>query len=107
MPRMKRLTRAVEDYHVVKPIHIHRDRFEDFTGPAVEKLAEYEATGLTPTEVQAKLEELTYIRTEREALYHDLKKQENEISALKSEREYFRSRAEFFREVAGRNKSAI
>lgn len=97
---MKRFTRWRDDYRIICPKHMQRDYKGDFTGPVVEKLAAYEDTELTPSQVIVLQEETKALRTElalREARMEEL---EFMLASAKSEREYFRSRAEFFQEVA-------
>lgn len=50
---MKRYTFFTDDYPVVTGDHCWEDQNEDYCGPAIERLAEYEATGLMPAEVAA------------------------------------------------------
>lgn len=48
---MKRFAFFTDDYPVVDSNACHEDQNENYTGPAIEQLAEYEATGLPPAEV--------------------------------------------------------
>lgn len=50
---MKRYTSFTDDYPVVDCDHCYEDQNENYCGPAIERLAEYEATGLMPVEVAA------------------------------------------------------
>jgi hypothetical protein len=50
---IKRYTSFTDDYPVVSSDHCWEDQNEDYCGPAIERLAEYEATGLMPAEVAA------------------------------------------------------
>lgn len=50
---MKRYTFFTDDYPVVTCDHCYEDQNENYCGPAIERLAEYEATGLMPAEVAA------------------------------------------------------
>lgn len=50
---MKRYTSFTDDYPVVTSDHCWEDQNEDYCGPAIERLAEYESTGLMPAEVAA------------------------------------------------------
>lgn len=102
MARMKRFTKLQkrEDYHVTNPKNIRRDYREDFTGPAVEQLAAYEDTGLTPTQVLSLLGERDFLLTEIGMLKIEAETLRSRLASTESEREYFRSRAEFFREMA-------
>lgn len=79
MAKNKRFTFFTDDYPAVTCVSCYEDQNENYTGPAIERLAEYEATGLMPAEVAALIQELKY---------------------AKHQWEYFRSRSEFFREVA-------
>lgn len=49
----KRYTFFTDDYPVVTCDHCYEDQNENYCGPAIERLAEYEATGLMPAEVAA------------------------------------------------------
>ena len=61
---MKRYTFFTDDYPVVTCEHCYEDQNENYTGPAIDRLAEYEATGLIPAEVDALLYQLKHIRRE-------------------------------------------
>lgn len=50
---MERFTFFTDDYPVVTCKHCYEDQNENYCGPAIERLAEYEATGLMPAEVAA------------------------------------------------------
>lgn len=100
MARKKlRYAKAFEDYHVVDPKYVHRDRFGHFTGPAIEKLAEYEATGMTPGQVSLIQKEVQALRNKCGLLESQVGTLEDELLLAKCDREYFRSRATFLREV--------
>ena len=73
----------------------------DFTGPAVAQLAAYEDTDLTPAQVVALQKEALELQMEVDRMSVLMEDMETRLAAVKSEREYFRSRAEFFRELAG------
>lgn len=75
----KRYTFFTDDYPAVTRVSCYEDQNENYTGPAIERLAEYEAVGLMPAEVAALKQQLKHAETQWR---------------------YFRSRAEFFREVA-------
>lgn len=79
MANKKRFTFFTDDYPAVTCTSCYEDQNENYTGPAIERLAEYEATGLMPAEVAALIQELKH---------------------AKQQWEYHRSRAAFFREVA-------
>ena len=107
MARMKRYTRLRGDHRAIYSKELSRDEKGDFIGPAVDRLAAYEDTGMSPPEVIARMRELIYTAVERDKLLQRVKDLESDVAATKSEREYFRSRAEFFRELAeNREKSA-
>jgi hypothetical protein len=59
---MKRYTSFTDDYPVVTSDHCWEDQNEDYCGPAIERLAEYEATGLMPAEVAALQYQLRHAR---------------------------------------------
>ena len=59
---MKRYTFFTDDYPVVTCNHCYEDQNENYTGPAIDRLAEYEATGLMPAEVAALQYQLKHIR---------------------------------------------
>lgn len=99
--RVKRYTRIFEDCYVVSPNNLRRNRLDDFVGPAVEKLAEYEDTDLTPTQVAMMQKEVQLLRSRCDMLNCRVEELEADLASTRSEREYFRSRAEFFQEVAG------
>lgn len=61
---MKRYTFFTDDYPVVTCDHCYEDQNENYCGPAIEKLAEYEATGLEPAEVAALQWQLRYYKRE-------------------------------------------
>lgn len=103
MPRrMKRFTRWRDDYRIIFPKHMQRDYKGDFTGPAVAQLAAYEDTELTPAQVVALQKEAAELRTEVAFQDVQIEALELKLANTRSEREYFRSRAEFFREIAER-----
>lgn len=79
MANKKRYTFFTDDYPAVTCDSCYEDQNENYTGPAIERLAEYEATGLMPAEVAALMQELKH---------------------AKRQWKYFLSRANFFREVA-------
>lgn len=79
MANKKRFTFFTDDYPAVTRTSCYEDQNENYTGPAIERLAEYEATGLMPAEVAALIQELKH---------------------AKQQWEYHRSRAAFFWEVA-------
>lgn len=98
--RVKRYTRLRDNYHVICQKQLRRDPKGDFTGPAAEQLAAYEETGLTPAQVRMQQGELCCLLSERDFLHDRIKALETDIASTRSEREYFRSRAEFFCEMA-------
>lgn len=101
MPRrMKRFTRWRDDYRIICPKHMQRDYKGDFTGPAVAQLAAYEDTELTPAQVVALQKEALELLMEVGRMGVLMEDMETRLAATKSEREYFRSRAEFFQEMA-------
>lgn len=100
MARMRRFTRWREDHRVITARTLSRDYKGDFIGKAVDQLAAYEDTGLTPTQVRVQQGELCCLYEERERLLLRIEDLEEEVMAARSEREYFRSRAEFFQEMA-------
>lgn len=59
---MKRYTFFTDDYPVVTCDHCYEDQNENCCGPAIERLAEYEATGLMPAEVAALQYQLRHAR---------------------------------------------
>lgn len=63
---MKRYTFFTDDYPVVTCKHCYEDQNENYTGPAIDRLAEYEATGLMPAEVAALQYQLKHIRREQD-----------------------------------------
>lgn len=97
---MKRFTRWRKDHRVISSKNITRDEKGDYTGPAVYQLAAYEDTELTPTQVRMQKDELCCLYEERDRLLLRIEDLEAEVMVAKSEREYFRSRAEFFQEMA-------
>lgn len=101
MARMRRFTRWRDDHRVITAKTLSRDYKGDFIGKAVDQLAAYEDTGLTPTQVKTQQGELCCLYEERERLLLRIEDLEAEVMNARSEREYFRSRAEFFREMAG------
>lgn len=68
-----------DDYPVVNCNHCYEDQNENYTGPAIERLAEYEATGLMPAQVASLQVQLKHATEQWR---------------------YHQSRSEFFREVA-------
>lgn len=50
---MKKYTSFTDDYPVVTGDHCWEDQNENYCGPAIDRLAEYEATNLMPAEVAA------------------------------------------------------
>ena len=98
--RMKRFTRWRDDHRVTSPKNITRDEKGDYTGPAVYQLAAYEDTGLTPTQVLSLMGEREALLTEIGMLEIQVESLESRAVRTESEREYFRSRAEFFQEMA-------
>lgn len=101
MPRrMKRFTRWRDDYRIICPKHMQRDYKGDFTGPAVAQLAAYEDTELSPAQVVALQKEAAALQTEVDMITVLMEDMEKRLAAAKSEREYFRSRAEFFQVMA-------
>lgn len=98
--RMRRYTHSREDHSIVYQKHFRRDEKGLLVGPAVEQLAAYEDSGLTPGQVTAMQKELNNTKSEREILLRRVKELEKDNAVLRSEREYFRSRAEFFQEMA-------
>ena len=66
----------------------------------MDQLAAYEDTGLTPTQVKMQQGELCCLYEERDRLLLRIEDLESEVMIARSEREYFRSRAEFFQEMA-------
>lgn len=101
MARKKRFTRWRDDYRIICPKHMQRDYKGDFTGPAVAQLAAYEDTELTPAQVVALQKEVLELQMEVDMMTVQMEDMETRLAAAKSDREYFRSRAEFFRELAG------
>lgn len=97
---MKRFTRRRDDHRVITAKTLSRDYKGDFIGKAVDQLAAYEDTGLTPTQVRIQQDELCDLFEERSRLLLRIEDLEAEVMIVKSEREYFRSRAEFFQEMA-------
>lgn len=97
--RKKRYALVFEDYHVVHPNYIRRNHLGDFTGPAIEQLAAYEATELTPSQTALMQKEVQLLQTKVGSMEHQVETLEAELMIARSEREYFRSRAEFLQEV--------
>ena len=97
---MRRFTRCRDDHRVITAKTLSRDYKGDFIGKAVDQLAAYEDTGLTPTQVRMQQGELCCMHEERDRLLLRIEDLEAEVMIVKSEREYFRSRAEFFQEMA-------
>lgn len=60
---MKRYTFFTDDYPVVTCDHCYEDQNENYCGPAIKRLAEYEATGLMPAEVAALQYQLRHARS--------------------------------------------
>ena len=58
----KRFTFFTDDYPAVTCDSCYEDQNEYYTGPAIDRLAEYEATGLMPAEVAALAQELKYAK---------------------------------------------
>lgn len=58
----KRFTFFTDDYPAVTCDSCYEDQNENYTGPAIDRLAEYEATGLMPAEVAALTQELKYAK---------------------------------------------
>ena len=56
---MRRFTRCRDDHRVITAKTLSRDYKGDFIGKAVDQLAAYEDTGLTPTQVKMQQGELT------------------------------------------------
>lgn len=100
MARMRRFTRWRDDHRVITAKTLSRDYKGDFIGKAVDQLAAYEDTGLTPTQVKTQQGELCCLFEERSRLLLRIEDLEAELMTAKSEREYFRSRAKFFQEMA-------
>lgn len=100
MARMKRFTRWRNDHRVITAKTLSRDYKGDFIGKAVDQLAAYEDTGLTPTQIQMQQGELCCLYEERARLLLRIEDLEAEVMIARSEREYFRSRVEFFQEMA-------
>lgn len=69
MARMKRYTRLRGDHRAIYSKELSRDEKGDFIGPAVDRLAAYEDTGMSPPEVIARMRELIYTAGEREINY--------------------------------------
>lgn len=59
---MERFTFFTDDYPAVTCDSCYEDQNENYTGPAIDRLAEYEATGLMPAEVAALTQELKYAK---------------------------------------------
>jgi len=104
MARMKRYTRWRGEDRVIAPKELSRSFKGEFTGPAAEQLAAYEDSGLTPAQVRLQAGELCRLQVKHDELQARVEELEGHIAAVTSEREYFRSRAEFFRELAGERK---
>ena len=100
MARMKRLTRSRKDHRVITSPNITRDEKGDYVGPAVNQLAAYEETGLTPTQVLSLIGEREALLTEIGMLEVQVESLQYRVDRTESEREYFRSRAEFFQEMS-------
>ena len=100
MARMRRFTRWRDDHRVITAKTLSRDYKGDFIGKAVDQLAAYEDTGLTPMQVKMQQGELCCLFEERDRLLLRIEDLEAELMLAKSEREYFRSRAKFFQEMA-------
>ena len=62
MANKKRFTFFTDDYPAVTCDSCYEDQNEYYTGPAIDRLAEYEATGLMPAEVAALAQELKYAK---------------------------------------------
>ena len=62
MVNKKRFTFFTDDYPAVTCDSCYEDQNENYTGPAIDRLAEYEATGLMPAEVAALIQELKYAK---------------------------------------------
>ena len=105
MARMKRYTRWRGEDRVIAPKELSRGEKGEFAGPAAEQLAAYEDSGLTPAQVRLQAGELCRLQAENDELLGCVVELEGRIAAIKSEREYFRSRAEFFRELAERRNN--
>ena len=58
----KRFTFFTDDYPAVTCDSCYEDQNEYYTGPAIDRLAEYEGTGLMPAEVAALKQELKYAK---------------------------------------------
>lgn len=104
--RVKRYTRLRKDRYFTCKNYIRQDNRDEYFGPAIDRLAEYEDTGLTPGQVNTLQKEAQRLRTEVDLLVSQVEDLEDNLSRTMSEREYFRSRAEFFREMAGRGKES-
>lgn len=65
---MKRYTFFTDDYPVVTCNHCYEDQNENYTGPAIDRLAEYESTGLMPAEVAALQYQLKHVRRTLDAV---------------------------------------
>ena len=59
---MERFTFFTDDYPAVTCDSCYEDQNENYTGPAIDRLAEYEATGLMPAEVATLIQELKYAK---------------------------------------------
>lgn len=62
MANKKRFTFFTDDYPAVTCDSCYEDQNEYYTGPAIDRLAEYEATGLMPAEVAALTQELKHAK---------------------------------------------
>lgn len=62
MKNKRRYTFFTDGYPVVTCISCYEDQYENYKGPAIERLAEYEATGLIPEEIAALIKELQHAK---------------------------------------------
>ena len=99
MARMKRFTRGRKDHRVISTKYITREDNGDYSGPAVNQLAAYECTDLTPTQVLLLLGEKEALLMKIGTLEVQVETLQFRLERTESEREYFRSRAEFFQEM--------
>lgn len=83
---MERFTFFTDDYPAVTCDSCYEDQNENYTGPAIDRLAEYEATGLMPAEVATLIQELKYAkqqcREERRWIPVTERLPENEVDVL-------------------------
>ena len=96
---MKRFTYRRDDHRVICAKRLSRDYKGDFIGPPVDQLAAYEDTGLTPAQIRMQQGELVCLLQSQEDLHDRVKELESALADALSEREYFRSRADFLREL--------